>query len=170
MTERDAIREHLELANQNGNAALFLDLVGTLIEKGATGHLPVGPGGKPVVRLLPGVAEKLRPMRNHLVFIFTNQSPIKRGEFTRATVEAAIAEVDRALGDMVTGWEICPHDDADRCECRKPKGGMIVELARAYGVDLKASTVVGDQEIDEQAARAAGAGRFVYARDFFGWA
>jgi histidinol-phosphate phosphatase family protein len=167
MADRDAIREHLELANENGNAALFLDLVGTLIEKDDTGHLPVDANGKPIVKLLPGVIEKLRPMRNHLIFIITNQSPIKRRRFTRAAVEQAIAEVDRALGDVVTGWEICPHDDADGCECRKPKGGMIVELARTFGVDLKASTVVGDQDIDEQAARAAGAGRFVHARDFF---
>jgi phosphoglycolate phosphatase-like HAD superfamily hydrolase len=46
---------------------------------------------------------------------------------------------------------------------------MIIELAEIYGVDLKTSTMVGDQELDERAARAAGVGKFVYAKDFFGW-
>ena len=47
---------------------------------------------------------------------------------------------------------------------------MITDLAEMYGVDLSISTVVGDQEVDEKAARAAGAGKFMYARDYFGWA
>ncbi len=38
-----------------------------------------------------------------------------------------------------------------------------------YGVDLAASTMVGDQEVDELAARSARVGKFVYAADFFGW-
>jgi len=35
-------------------------------------------------------------------------------------------------------------------------------------VHLEGSTMVGDQEIDAQAARAAGLGKFIYAADFFG--
>jgi histidinol phosphatase-like enzyme len=46
---------------------------------------------------------------------------------------------------------------------------MITELAVVHGVDLATSTMVGDQEIDAAAARAAGVGNFVYASDFFGW-
>jgi phosphoglycolate phosphatase-like HAD superfamily hydrolase len=46
---------------------------------------------------------------------------------------------------------------------------MITLLASVHGVDLAASTMVGDQEIDALAARAAGVGKFVYAQDFFGW-
>ena len=46
---------------------------------------------------------------------------------------------------------------------------MITELASVHGVDLAASAMVGDQEVDALAARAAGVGQFNYARDFFGW-
>ena len=35
--------------------------------------------GNIVIELLPGVAEKLRPIRDHLIFIVTNQAGIKRG-------------------------------------------------------------------------------------------
>jgi histidinol phosphatase-like enzyme len=47
---------------------------------------------------------------------------------------------------------------------------MFLELARAWDVDLAASTHVGDADKDREAAAAAGIGTFVRARDFFGWA
>ena len=44
---------------------------------------------------------------------------------------------------------------------------MVKELAAIHGVDLAASTLVGDQDVDEQCAKAAGIGHFVYADKFF---
>lgn len=157
------------MADTTGNKGLFLDLGGTLVRLDHDNELPVDARGKIVVELLPGVAEKLAPVRDHLLLVVTNQSKIKRGRFTMATVEVALSELDDQLGGILTAWQICPHDDADQCDCRKPRGGMITELAELYGVDLKSSTMVGDQEVDQRAARAAGVDKFVYAKDFFGW-
>lgn len=157
------------MAEITGNQALFFDLGGTLVRLDESAELPVDSQGKIVIDLLPGVAEKLAPIRDHLILIVTNQSKIKRGRFSMDTVEAALRELDSKLGEILTAWQICPHDDADNCHCRKPKGGMITDLAELYGVDLKTSTMVGDQEVDEKAARAAGVAKFVYAKDFFGW-
>ena len=157
------------MSNPNGNAALFFDLCGTLIKLNEARTLSLDAKGNVIVELLPNVAEKLRPMHDHLMFVVSNQSGIARGWFTREAVEAALAELDRQLGDILTGWVICPHVDEDKCECRKPKGGMITELAELYGVDLSSSTMVGDQEVDRQAGEAAGVGKFVFAEDFFGW-
>jgi histidinol-phosphate phosphatase family protein len=152
-----------------GNIALFFDLAGTLVAMDETRQLPIDAQGNVTITLLPGVREKLLPIHDHLMFLATNQAGVKRGRFRLAQVEAAIAELDRQLNDILTGWQICPHDDSDGCQCRKPRGGMILELAEIHGVDLRGSTMVGDQEVDEQAARAAGVGKFIYARDFFGW-
>ncbi|MGH7812530.1 MAG: HAD-IIIA family hydrolase [Candidatus Binataceae bacterium] len=155
--------------SSGGNAALFLDLAGTLVKMDESRQLPLDVYGDIEIELLPGVAEKLRPIRDHLMLVVTNQAGIARGRLTMTKVEAALTELDDRLGGILTGWRFCPHDNAARCECRKPKGGMIAELAELYGVDLKASTMVGDQEIDRAAADAAGVGRFVYAKDFFEW-
>jgi histidinol-phosphate phosphatase family protein len=157
------------MAEDGGNRGLFCDLAGTLVKMDDTRQLPLGADGKIVVELLPGVAEKLGPIRDHLIFVVTNQAGIARGRLSLEQVEAAIGELDRQLGDIVTGWQICPHDDADQCACRKPKGGMLTELGTTYGVDMAVSTMVGDQEVDAAAARAAGVGHFIAARDFFGW-
>ena len=152
-----------------GNRGLFLDLAGTVLRLDESRELPLDESGAVIVGLLPGVAEKLAPIRDHLIFIVTNQAKIKRGGLTMAAVETALTQLDHKLGEILTGWQICPHDDADRCLCRKPRPGMILELAEMYGVDLKTSTMVGDQKVDEQAAAAAGVATFIYAKDFFGW-
>ena len=150
-----------------GNLGLFCDLAGTLVAMDETRQLPVDAQGNIAIKLLPGVKEKLLPMNDRLIFVVTNQAGIKRGRYRLEKVEAAIAELDRQLGGILTAWEICPHDDADGCDCRKPKGGMIKSLGWTHGVDLAGSTMVGDQEIDAAAARAAGVGHFVLAKDFF---
>ena len=153
----------------NGNAALFCDLVGTLVAMDESRQLPLTAHGEVKIEMLPRVKEILAPMRDHLIFVVTNQAGIKRGRVTLAQVESALHELDAALGGILTAWQICAHDDHDGCACRKPKAGMITELAEVHGVDLNASTMVGDQASDAAAARNAGLGRFVYARDFFGW-
>ena len=153
----------------NGNAALFCDLVGTLVAMDENRQLPLDRQGKVKIELLPRVKEILAPLRDHLIFVVTNQAGIKRRRLTLLQVESALRELDTALGGILTAWQICPHDDDDGCGCRKPQAGMITELAEVHGVDLSASTMVGDQAIDAEASRRAGVGRFVYARDFFGW-
>ena len=47
-----------------------------------------------------------------------------------------------------------PEDD---CECRKPKPKLILDAAKALGVDPACCVMVGDRESDVQAARNAGA-------------
>jgi histidinol-phosphate phosphatase family protein len=158
------------MANPSGNAALFFDLGGTLVKLNDAREIPLDASGNIVIELLPGVAEKLRPLHNHLMFVVTNQAGIGRGRLTAEEVEAALERLDNQLGDILTGWQVCPHTDDDGCECRKPKGGMITELADLYGVDLASSTMVGDQEVDRLASEAAGVAKFVAAAEFFGWA
>lgn len=153
----------------NGNVALFCDLVGTLVAMDETRQLPLNSAGQVKIELLPRVKQLLAPMRDHLIFVVTNQAGIKRGRLTLAQVESALHGLDAALGGLLTAWQICPHDNDDGCACRKPRAGMITELAAVHGIDLKASTMVGDQATDAEAARNAGLGRFVYAREFFGW-
>jgi histidinol-phosphate phosphatase family protein len=157
------------MADDAGNRGLFCDLAGTLVAMDDTRQLPIDAAGNVKIDLLPNVRETLAPMRDHLIFVVTNQAGIKRGRLRLDKVETAMERLDRELGGILTAWQICPHDDADRCECRKPKGGMIKDLAWTHGVDLAASMMVGDQEVDAASARAAGVGRFVYAQDFFRW-
>ncbi len=64
--------------------------------------------------------------------------------------------IDALLGPFA-GFFICPHAPEDECECRKPKPKLILDAAKALGVDPAACVVVGDRESDVEAARNAGA-------------
>jgi D-glycero-D-manno-heptose 1,7-bisphosphate phosphatase len=54
------------------------------------------------------------------------------------------------------GVLVCPHDEADRCPCRKPKPGLLIEAAFKWHLDLDHSFVVGQRWQDAEAARVAG--------------
>jgi histidinol-phosphate phosphatase family protein len=148
--------------------ALFLDWGGTLA-LARESRTVVDAEGNPV--LMPNVIETLAHVRADFdaCFIVSNQARIKRGEISAAEVGRRFAWLNERLGGLLTDWRLCPHDDADGCECRKPKPGMFLDLARTYALDLVASVHVGNVEKDREAAAAAGIGRFVWAQDFFGW-
>jgi D-glycero-D-manno-heptose 1,7-bisphosphate phosphatase len=148
--------------------ALFLDWGGTLVRT-RDNRTMIGADGRPV--LMPNVAERLareRP-RYGACFIVSNQARILRGEISEAEVLARFGWVNERLGRPFTDWRLCPHGDEHGCACRKPLPGMFLDLARAWDVDLAVSIHVGDADKDQEAARAAGVGTFVWARNFFGW-
>jgi D-glycero-D-manno-heptose 1,7-bisphosphate phosphatase len=111
---------------------------------------------------IPGALEAIARL-NHAgwrVVVATNQSGIARGLLDVATLNAIHAEMQRAVahaGGRIDAVFFCPHAaDAD-CECRKPRPGMLHEIARRLNVDLADVPVVGDAPRDLHAAAAAGA-------------
>lgn len=88
--------------------------------------------------------------------VVSNQSGVGRGFITADAVEAVNRRVDELIGPFA-GFFTCPHPPEDDCECRKPKPKLILDAARALGVDPACCVVVGDRESDVQAARNAGA-------------
>jgi D-glycero-D-manno-heptose 1,7-bisphosphate phosphatase len=51
---------------------------------------------------------------------------------------------------------VCYHTDADQCECRKPRPGMLLQAAADWQIDLRSSFMIGDRWRDIDAGRAAG--------------
>ena len=148
--------------------ALFIDWGGTLALT-KDNRTVIDAAGHPV--LMPNVVATLareRP-RFDVCFIVSNQARISKGEISDAEVIGRFAWANGQLGGPFTGWRLCPHTDADACDCRKPRPGMFLELAGLHDVNLAASTHVGDSPKDRDAARLAGIATFIWARDFFNW-
>ena len=94
------------------------------------------------------------------VVVATNQSGIGRGLFETDTLIAIHAKMNKALalfGGRIDAIFFCPHTNDDNCECRKPKPGMLKEIAARFNADLTGVPAVGDSMRDLQAARAVGA-------------
>jgi D-glycero-D-manno-heptose 1,7-bisphosphate phosphatase len=94
------------------------------------------------------------------VVVATNQSGIGRGLFDMAALNAIHETMHRAVhqaGGRIDAIFFCPHAGESNCECRKPKPGMLLEIAKRMNVELDGVPVVGDSLRDLQAAAAAGA-------------
>ena len=88
--------------------------------------------------------------------VVSNQSGVGRGLITMKQVDAVNKRVEELLGPFA-GFFVCPHAPDDACDCRKPKPKLILDAARALGVDPTYCVVVGDRESDIAAAINAGA-------------
>jgi D-glycero-D-manno-heptose 1,7-bisphosphate phosphatase len=84
----------------------------------------------------------------------TNQPGISRGYQNRREMDRMHDQLRRALplDDLL----VCPHDETDRCPCRKPKPGLLMEAAFKWKLDLDRSFVISDKWQDAEAARTAG--------------
>ncbi len=89
--------------------------------------------------------------KGYLVGIITNQSSIARG--TAGNYDYA-AEFQSYGADI---WEICPHDDIDKCDCRKPKSGLLLKVCERLALTPCECLVVGDRMSDILCAKNAGA-------------
>ncbi len=136
--------------------AVFVDRDGVLVQAVQYGDKVHGPLTLQDFRLFPGIEESLRKLREagFLVVLATNQPAIGRGHMTRETLD----EMHRRLLEAVPldAIKVCPHTDRDRCQCRKPKPGLLLDGAREMDIDLGGSYFIGDTDRDVQAAEAAG--------------
>ena len=90
----------------------------------------------------------------YYLFIVSNQPDISRGNIKKGTIE----KINKIILKELPVKEIytCPHEDFHNCKCRKPKPGMILELAERWKIDLKKSFIIGDNWKDMKAGEVAG--------------
>ncbi len=110
---------------------------------------------------IPGALEAVARLNQHgwHVVLATNQSGIGRGLFDMASLNAVHAQMMKLLaaqGGRIDAVFFCPHAPEEACDCRKPQPGMLLDIARRYGVDLRHVPLVGDTLRDLLAAQAAG--------------
>jgi D-glycero-D-manno-heptose 1,7-bisphosphate phosphatase len=146
-------------------AAVFLDRDGVLNEVVERAGLPGSPRSVSELRLVPDVAHARRLKEaGLLVFIVTNQPDRSRGELTQEALDAMMAAIRAVV--PVDDYRVCVHEDADDCACRKPRPGMLLDLAHHWHLDLSRSVVVGDMWRDVEAARAAGCRSILIRRPY----
>jgi len=135
---------------------VFLDRDGTLIRAFTIGGVSVPAHEQAEVEFLPGVADALWELKQagFYLIVVTNQPDVARGTQSRETVEAINALVARTL--PIDDIACCFHDDSDRCQCRKPSPGMLIEAAAKHRLDLASSFMVGDRWRDIEAGQRAG--------------
>jgi D-glycero-D-manno-heptose 1,7-bisphosphate phosphatase len=112
-------------------------------------------------RPIPGSLEAIARLHHagFRVVVATNQSGVGRGLYDMATLNAIHEKMHKAIaqaGGRLDAVFFCPHTADSRCECRKPRAGMLHEIGNRFGVDMSGVPCVGDGLRDLQAADAVG--------------
>ena len=138
------------------NRAVFLDRDGVINRMFVRDGRPFAPTTLEQFAILPGVVEAIAALKNtgFRVIVATNQPDVGAGKVAREIVEAMNARVQQVC--RVDDVRVCYHTEADRCACRKPKPGLLVDAARDWSLDLRGSYMVGDRWRDIVAGHAAG--------------
>lgn len=115
---------------------------------------------------LPGSLEAINLLAQNgfVVIVITNQSVINRNMVTREGLEhihRKMTAAVRSRGGEIKDIFFCPHTPQDRCDCRKPKPGLIYQAKHKYRLDLETTVMVGDSARDIECARSAGCRRAV---------
>lgn len=140
--------------------AVFLDRDGVLNAPVIREGKPYPPASLASLRIMPGVNEALSSLRaaGYLNIVVTNQPDVATG---KQRIEVVEAMHDRLLRELpLDGVKVCYHTDDQKCDCRKPKPGMLLQAAKDYGIDLARSFLVGDRWRDVEAGQAVGCGCF----------
>jgi len=106
---------------------------------------------------IPGSLEAIARLNQagYRVAVATNQSGIGRGLFDMPTLNAIHDKMHKAcaqVGAHIDAIFFCPHTNDAQCNCRKPKSGMLEEIAERYGMSLQGVPAVGDSLRDLEAA------------------
>ena len=89
-----------------------------------------------------------------LIIVTTNQPGLSRGVQSRRELDLMHSILRRKF--PIDDLFLCPHDEMDRCPCRKPKPGLIKEAIWKWQLDMDRSFVISDKWQDAQAAHVVG--------------
>jgi D-glycero-D-manno-heptose 1,7-bisphosphate phosphatase len=115
---------------------------------------------------LPGVQKSLAALsRLDLpIIVITNQAVVGRGVVPASVVDdihrRMVSEVE-THGGHIDRVLYCPHRPEDRCTCRKPEAGMLLQVADEMDIDLARSYLVGDAATDLLAGQSVGCQLFL---------
>jgi D-glycero-D-manno-heptose 1,7-bisphosphate phosphatase len=141
--------------------AIFLDRDGVICEN-RSDHIK----SWEEFRFLPGAKESVAALsRLGLpIIVVTNQAVVGRGIVPAEAVDVIhqrmLAELE-AHGGYIDRVVYCQHRAQDRCACRKPEPGMLLQAADQMGLDLSQSYMVGDAATDLMAGQRVGCRLFL---------
>jgi D-glycero-D-manno-heptose 1,7-bisphosphate phosphatase len=136
--------------------AVFLDRDGVINRVVIHKNLPYPPKTIQELVLLNGVIEAISLLHQNglTTVVITNQPDVARGNSTLDSILVLHKKISLDTG--LQNFYICIHDDFDKCECRKPKIGLIKQAALDLNLDVSNSFIVGDRWKDIEAGQLAG--------------
>jgi D-glycero-D-manno-heptose 1,7-bisphosphate phosphatase len=152
--------------SSNLKPAVFLDRDGVVNQLVYRDGKAVSPRSIEAFVFVSGIQAAVKRLKaaGFPVFIVTNQPDIARGKMAAIALDQMTERIYQTL--PIDDLRVCPHDDCDDCTCRKPRPGMLLDLAARWQVNLSRSFIVGDSWKDIQAGKQAGCRTILIAREY----
>lgn len=107
---------------------------------------------QPITGSLDAIA--LLSQAGYTLAVASNQSGIARKYFTVQTLNEMHSKMHKLVqqaGGEISGIWYCPHSAEHKCNCRKPKSGMIIDILQRFNAEAEETWLVGDSLRDLQA-------------------
>ncbi len=111
----------------------------------------------------PGALAMLSALfaKGYRLVVITNQQGVGKGLIDRSELQRIHDNLCAAAerhGAQIDAIHFCPHLEAEGCQCRKPRPGLIHQALETLGyeVDLDRSWFLGDSPTDVEAGQRAG--------------
>ena len=84
-------------------------------------------------------------------------------------LQKLLLDILSSQGIAFEAVRVCPHTAADKCDCRKPKTGLLTDYVKDVSWARESSAVIGDRETDLTLAQNLGIRGLRYDRKALGW-
>ncbi len=136
---------------------LFIDRDGTLIEEPVDNQVDT----LHKVHLVTGVISALQCLRDlgYQFVMISNQDGLGTTSFPQDDFDVCqnhTLALFNSQGIHFSEVLICPHRETDRCDCRKPRTGLLTRFLATNDLDIDSCAVIGDRSTDMGLATALG--------------
>jgi D-glycero-D-manno-heptose 1,7-bisphosphate phosphatase len=132
----------------NSNKAVFLDRDGVLVKsfvKKGKAHAPIKFKDFKIYKDSEKCIKKLNSL-GFMTIVVTNQPDVGKKLISKATLKKMHNTLKRKT--KINKIYTCIHTLEQKCNCRKPMPGMLIEAAKVNGINLKKSYMIGDRFMD----------------------
>ena len=169
-----SFKDYIEKRFFQSNKAVFLDRDGVINEivlNENTEQLD-SPLNIEEFCFIDGAIEGLKKLQNkgYKLFIVTNQPAAAKGKVPLSTlydINGYMLDELEWNGIEVDALSVCPHHPVgaertqerfliQKCDCRKPSTGMLLDILKKYNINKSSSFMIGDSLTDILAGRRAG--------------
>lgn len=110
------------------------------------------------LRILEGVIKGLKLLKKNgfELIMVTNQDGLQTSSFPKKNfqrVQNKLLQFLKNKGIVFNRILVCPHWESDKCNCRKPKVGLVKKIINSNKIDKTNSFVCGDRISDKQFAQ-----------------
>lgn len=110
---------------------------------------------------IPGSLEAIAKLNKKgvLVVVASNQSGLARGYFDKKTllsIHQKMSDELAKVGGHLDGIFYCPHHPKDKCHCRKPAPGLLIDIQNTFQIPWHNTVFIGDSLRDLQTANNVG--------------